>query len=94
LSGWEKELTNCQTVLVRGAELTTAILSVSEPTAQLQLANTARLALTSALRLVQQGQTSLSTGSLVPQLTEEFDRSQQLLQELLNRVNQLKAVSA
>jgi hypothetical protein len=81
-------------VLARGAELTAAILAVTEPAAQLQLANTARLALTCALRLVQQGQTSLATGALVPELGEAFDRSQQLLQDLLNRVNELKAVSA
>ena len=80
----------CRSVLSRGGELSTAILSVPEPAAQLQLANTARLALTSALRLVQQGQTSVNTGALVPDLVQDYEAGQQLLNSLLSRVNELK----
>jgi hypothetical protein len=90
-TGWEKELPKCRDVLNRGRELAQAILRVGEPAAQLQLANTARLALASNLKLVEKGQTSLATGALLPDLAQDYEATQLAVTALLNRVNELKA---
>jgi len=78
-------------VLSRGRELAESILRVGEPAAQLQLANSARLALASNLKLVEKGQTSLATGELLPNLTSDYQVTQLAVTALLNRVNELKA---
>ena len=90
-AGWEKDLPVCREVLARGKELADAIFSVPEPSAQLQLANTARLALVNALRLVEKGQTSVATGALLADLAPDYDITQQRIAALVNRVNELKA---
>jgi hypothetical protein len=90
-TGWEKELPKCRDVLTRGRELAQAILRVGEPAAQLQLANSARLALASNLKLVEKGQTSLATGALLPELVDDYEATQLAVTALLNRVNELKA---
>lgn len=91
--GWEKDPAVCREVLSRGRELAGAIVTVPEPAAQLQLANSARLALISALRLVEKGQTSLTTGGLLPDLSPDYDMTQQQVNVLVNRVGQLKAAA-
>ncbi len=78
-------------MLTRGRELAQAILRVGEPAAQLQLANSARLALASNLKLVEKGQTSLATGALLPDLAQDYEATQLAVTALLNRVNELKA---
>jgi hypothetical protein len=94
VAGWEKDLAVCRAVLTRGMELANAILSVPEPAAQLQLANSARLALLSALRLVEKGQTSLASGSLVVDLAADYDLTQQKVAALVSRLSDLNAGGA
>ena len=86
--GWDKELKTCLQVLACSRKLVSSILLVNSAQ-QLQLANSARLALTSSLKIMEQSQTSISTGELVPELTDEFKLTKEAVQHLLNKIAEL-----
>ncbi len=86
--GWDKEVETCLHVLACSRRLVSCILQV-DSAQQLQLANSARLALTSGLKIMEKSQTSINTGELVPELVEEFNQTKEAVQHLLNKIAEL-----
>ena len=88
--GWDKEAETCLKVLSCSRELVNSILLV-DPTHQLQLGNSARLTLTSSLKLIETSQTSIKSGELVPEIRDDFSNTKETVQLLLDKIAELKS---
>jgi len=87
--GWEKELAICKKVLSVSRDLISAILSVEGPQL-LQLANSARLTLSSSVKMVERSQTNVATDVVVPEVVEDLESTNAALQLLLDNISSLK----
>jgi len=87
--GWDKELEVCQKVLLCSRVLIESILETPMPQ-KLQLGNSARLALSSALKMIEKSQTDIKTGEILKELQQSHLETKDALQSLMEKLADLK----
>jgi len=88
--GWERTLETCLEVICLALIMVKVVRSV-EGVQELQLASSMRLSISSAIKLIEQGQTSVETGELGQELGEKVQELKGALSMLTERITQLRA---
>ena len=88
--GWERREETCLDVISLGLTLVEVVRRV-EGVQELQLASSIRLSLSSAVKLVEQGQTSVETGQLGQVVGGKVEQLREALAEITERITQLRA---
>eukprot|EP00092_Neocalanus_flemingeri_P007724 GFUD01008340.1.p1 GENE.GFUD01008340.1~~GFUD01008340.1.p1 ORF type:complete len:833 (+),score=293.69 GFUD01008340.1:93-2591(+) len=88
--GWERREETCLEVISLGLVLMDVVRKV-EGVQELQLASSIRLSLSSAVKMIEQGQTSVESGLMVEVLGEKVEHLREKLAGLTERITQLRA---
>jgi len=88
--GWEKNVEGCKEVISLALTMVTVVRTV-EGVQELQLSSSMRLSISSAVKMIEQGQTSVETGLLGQDLRENVVELKSSLSALTERISQLRA---
>merc|ERR1712034_152266 len=85
--GWERTLESCMEV-IKLAFVMIKVVRTVEGVQELQLSSSMRLSISSAVKLIEQGQTNVETGQLGQDLRENVDELKSSLSALTERISQ------